>query len=169
MEIVFDVASTDEHFEQILRLQRQNLFSTLSEEQQAREGFVFAEHTGPPGPGGGLQPRDVLLHEGCDTEPGADVCPVRAQSIQGQAPVRLPVRGRGTGLRRQGFPGTGAPLPALPRNQEPAARLSALCPEVARRNVPSLRAHLKMGFEVIGTYHDEKELWDVVAWDLQAG
>jgi len=45
MEIVFEVASTEQHFEQILQLQKQNLFSTISEEQQAQQGFVFAEHT----------------------------------------------------------------------------------------------------------------------------
>jgi hypothetical protein len=47
MAIHFDVARTEEHFEQILQLQRQNLMGAISEEQQAREGFVFAEHTAP--------------------------------------------------------------------------------------------------------------------------
>jgi hypothetical protein len=45
MEITFDVASTEEHFEQIVQLQKQNLLSAVSEEQQAQQGFVFAEHT----------------------------------------------------------------------------------------------------------------------------
>src|SRR6185295_10083590 len=39
--------------------------------------------------------------------------------------------------------------------------------EIAVRNSVSLRAHQRMGFEVISTYHDGKELWNVVAWDLQ--
>jgi hypothetical protein len=39
--------STEQHFEQILHLQRQNLISAISEEQQALQGFVFAEHTIP--------------------------------------------------------------------------------------------------------------------------
>lgn len=30
MEIVFEIASTEQHFEEILRLQRQNLFSAHS-------------------------------------------------------------------------------------------------------------------------------------------
>jgi hypothetical protein len=45
MDIVFDVASTDQHFEQILQLQRKNLVTSISAEQQAQQGFVFAEHT----------------------------------------------------------------------------------------------------------------------------
>ena len=47
MEVILDVASTEQHFEQILHLQRQNLISAISEEQQALQGFVFAEHTIP--------------------------------------------------------------------------------------------------------------------------
>lgn len=39
--------------------------------------------------------------------------------------------------------------------------------EVAERNGVSLRAHQKMGFEVINTYHDGRELWKVVVWDLE--
>src|SRR5262245_47602707 len=45
MEIIFDVASTDLQFEQILHLQRENLFSSLSSERQEQQGFVFAEHS----------------------------------------------------------------------------------------------------------------------------
>ena len=47
MEIVFDVASTEQHFAQILHLQTQNLCRALTAEQQAQQGFVFAEHTMP--------------------------------------------------------------------------------------------------------------------------
>jgi len=45
MEIVFDIAATEQHFAQILDLQQQNLVRTLGAEQQAQQGFVFAEHT----------------------------------------------------------------------------------------------------------------------------
>jgi len=45
MEIVFEAASTEQHFERILQLQKQNLLGAISEEQQAQQGFVFAEHS----------------------------------------------------------------------------------------------------------------------------
>src|SRR5262252_863704 len=45
--IVFDVASTEEQFNQILQLQQENLVNLISVEQQAQHGFVFAEHTLP--------------------------------------------------------------------------------------------------------------------------
>ncbi|HXG64650.1 MAG TPA: GNAT family N-acetyltransferase, partial [Blastocatellia bacterium] len=40
--------------------------------------------------------------------------------------------------------------------------------EVAARNSISLKAHQKMGFEVVSSYHDGKELWNVVVWDLES-
>ena len=40
--------------------------------------------------------------------------------------------------------------------------------EIAARNVPSLKAHEKMGFEAVSTYHDGKEHWIVVVWILKA-
>ena len=40
MEIVFEAASTEQHFEQILQLQKQNLLGAISEEQQAQQGFL---------------------------------------------------------------------------------------------------------------------------------
>src|ERR1700761_786962 len=45
MQITFQPATLNEHFEQILALQEQNLYKSLSAERQAEQGFVFAEHT----------------------------------------------------------------------------------------------------------------------------
>src|SRR5262249_4486896 len=42
-----DVASSDQHFEQILALQRRYHTRSLSAEAQAQEGFVFAQHSVP--------------------------------------------------------------------------------------------------------------------------
>ena len=41
MEIVFEAASTEQHFEQILQLQKQNLFTEIDEDQQAQQGWEF--------------------------------------------------------------------------------------------------------------------------------
>lgn len=38
--------------------------------------------------------------------------------------------------------------------------------EIATRNRVSVRAHERMGFEVISTYSDPREEWVIVAWDL---
>src|SRR5262245_35288720 len=45
--ITITVASCDQHLEEILALQRRYHARAISEEEQSREGFVFAEHTLP--------------------------------------------------------------------------------------------------------------------------
>jgi RimJ/RimL family protein N-acetyltransferase len=37
--------------------------------------------------------------------------------------------------------------------------------EIATRNTRSIRAHEKMGFELLHRFKDDKEDWDVVIWD----
>ena len=185
MEIVFDVASTEQHFEQILHLQKQNLCSALTEEQQAQQGFVFAEHTMPL-----LQmmaahlPQVVAISHGKvigynlampvamkdampslipmfteferSTYKGRPLATYQFM-VGGQVCVEKDCRGQRL-LRR---------LYHETRNRLPAGY--QLCvTEVAARNSISVKAHQKMGFEVVSTYHDGQELWNVVVWDLES-
>jgi hypothetical protein len=184
MEIVFDVASTERHFEQILQLQRQNLFSTISEEQQAQQGFVFAEHTVPL-----LKMMAAHLPQVIAASNGKVVGYNLAMSVsmKNAMPRLIPMfteferstyKDRPLSAYRfvvggqvcvdKDFRGQGL-LSRL--YHETRNRLSSdyqLCvTEVSERNSVSLKAHLKMGFEVASTYHDGKELWHVVVWDFE--
>ncbi len=184
MEIVFEVASTEQHFEQILQLQKQNLFNVISEEQQAQQGFVFAEHTIPL-----LKMMAAHLPQVVAVSNGNVIgynlaMPV---SMKNEMPSLVPMftefersqyKGRlltsyhfmvggqicvdkdfrGQGLLRRLYHETRNRLP-------PGYQLCVT--EVSTRNSISLKAHQKMGFEVISIYHDGKELWKVMAWDLE--
>lgn len=184
MEIIFDVASTDQHFEQILQLQKRNLFSSISPELQAQQGFVFAEHTI-------LLLKMMAAHlpqviaVGNDKVIGYNLAmPV---SMKNEIPSLVPMfteferckyKGRFLSTYRyivggqvcvdKDFRGQGL-LGKL--YHETGRRLSSdyqLCvTEVSARNNAGLGAHQKMGFEVVSTYHDGKELWKIVVWDLQ--
>jgi ribosomal protein S18 acetylase RimI-like enzyme len=46
-----------------------------------------------------------------------------------------------------------------------AERYKLCVTEVATRNTRSMRAHARVGFEVVTTYSDEVDEWAVVAWD----
>ncbi len=184
MEITFDAASTDQHFEQILQLQRRNLFSEISEEEQAQQGFVFAEHTVPVLKRMAAHlPQVVALCDGRVVGYNLAMTAFMKDEMPRLAPMfeqferneykgrplatyRFMVGGqvcvdkafRGRGLLRGLYHATRDRLP--PRYE--------LCvTEIAARNNPSLEAHKKMGFEVINTYLDENELWHVVAWELR--
>ena len=182
--IVFDVASKEQHFEQILHLQKQNLFTAISEEQQAQQGFVFAEHTVP-----------LLKRMAAELPQVIAVCDDRVVGYNLAMPVSMKndmpsLVGMFAEFERSEY--RGKPLSAYKfvvggqvcvdrdfRGQGLLSRLYRetmnrvpsdyrLCvTEVSERNGVSLRAHLKMGFEVVSTYHDGKELWNVVVWDLK--
>jgi hypothetical protein len=184
MGIAFDVASTEQHFEQILELQRQNLFTAISEEEQAQQGFVFAEHTVPL-----LKKMASHLPQVIAVSHGRVVGYNLAMPVamKNEMPSLVPMF---TQFERSEY--RGKPLPAYNfmvggqvcvdkgfRGQGLLSRLYhetrnrvypdyQLCvTEIAVRNDVSLRAHLKMGFEVVSTYHDGKEMWNVVVWDLR--
>ena len=76
--------------------------------------------------------------------------------VMGQVCVAPPYRGTGV-------------FDALYRAHAEALgqRYDLVVTEVATRNRRSLRAHQRVGFEVIATHRDETDEWAVVAWDLR--
>jgi GNAT superfamily N-acetyltransferase len=182
--IIFDVASTDQQFQQILQLQQDNLVNVISEEQQTKHGFVFAEHTLPL-----LKrmatflPQVIALNN--DKVIGYNLA--LHVSMKHEVPKLIPMfhefekseyKGRpleaynfmvgGQVCVDKDFRGQGlmSKLYRETKNQLPYGY--ELCvTEVAARNIISLKAHEKMGFEVVNTYHDGKELWKVVVWNLK--
>ena len=185
MGIFFDIASAERHFEQILQLQKQNLFSAISQEQQAQQGFVFAEHTVPLLKMMAAQLPQVIAVSNGEIIGYNLAMPV---SMKDEMPSLVPMftefgrsKYKGKPLSAYSFIVGGQVCVAKDfRGQgllrrlyhETRDRLSSdyqLCvTEVAARNSVGLKAHQKMGFEVVSTYHDEKELWKVVVWDLGA-
>ena len=37
--------------------------------------------------------------------------------------------------------------------------------EVSTSNIPSMKAHKKVGFKIVHTYKDTAEVWNVLVWD----
>ncbi len=184
MEITFETASTGEQLEQILALQRANLFSGLSEEKQAKEGFVFAEHT--------LAllkrfaeelPQVIAVSEGRVVGYNLGMPVSMRESMPSLVPMfeefeRCEYRGRpladyrymvgGQVCVASDFRGHNLLSRLYHETRDRLPPGYQLCvTEVAARNSRGLHAHQKMGFEVVSTYRDEKELWKVVVWDLE--
>ena len=177
------IASTDQHLEEILALQRLYHTRSLSAEVQSVEGFVFAEHTLPLLRHMAAQsPQAIALSEGHVV----GYCLSLPMSLQAEVPSLAPMFEQ---FRRCVY--RGKPLTAYRlavggqvcvdrehRGQGLLARLYEqlrvslgqgfdLCvTEIATRNVVSVRAHERMGFEIISRYSDPLEEWVIVAWDL---
>lgn len=183
-QITLRPAVTDAHFEGILQLQRQNLYSLISPEQQANEGFVFARHN--------LKllkamathlPQVVALYN--NEVVGYNLA--MSMAMQDKVPSLVTMFAQFKICRYSGkslsdyqfFIGGQVCVDKDFRGQHLLSKLynttrnlvspdHQLCvTEIAARNHRSLKAHVKMGFEVISTYQDEKELWHIVVWDMQ--
>jgi hypothetical protein len=182
--IDLDIASSAQHFEQILDLQRRYHARSLSPDAQEREGFVFAEHSLPllRRLSAELPQAIAVANEGVVV----GYCLSMSLSLRDEIPSLVPMfdqfgrcayRGRPLSSFRffvggqvcvdRAYRGRGL----LARLYE-QVRLSApntydLCvTEIAVRNQVSIRAHQRMGFETISTYSDGSEDWVIVAWDL---
>lgn len=177
------IASSDRHLEGILALQRRYLARTSPPEQQAREGFVFVEHTLPLlRRMAAASPQAIALVEGRVV----GYCLSLHRSLQDEVPSLGPMFEQfGRSVYRQRplrdyrfIVGGQTCVDRDQRGQGLMARLydqvrvslpfpCDLCvTEVATRNQVSLRAHERMGFEPVSTYSDGREDWVVVAWDL---
>jgi GNAT superfamily N-acetyltransferase len=177
------LGSTDSHFEQIVALQRRYHANALSSQVQAEEGFVFAEHTVPLlRRMAALSPQAIALVDGRVV----GYCLSLPESLRAEVPSLGPMFEQFARCMYRGKPLTTLRLlvggqvcvDRAHRGMGLLARLyeqlrhsggpaHEICvTEIATRNRVSVRAHERMGFEVISTYRDPAEEWAVVAWDL---
>ncbi len=178
-----DVASTDQHFAQILSLQRRYHARTLPPDVQAQEGFVFAEHTVPLLRSMAAELPQAIALAGDEV---VGYCLSLPFSLRAELPALAPMFGHFNLCHHRGRPLSDMPyfvggqvcVDRAHRGQGLLARLYEtvrraappnyeLCvTEIAQRNQVSIRAHERMGFEAISSYSDGGETWIVVAWDL---
>ena len=184
MEIVFDIASTDQQFEQILQLQRKNLVSEISADQQAQQGFVFAEHTVPLLKRMASElPQVIAVSSGRVVGYNLAMPASMKNEIASLVPMftefeRCEYKGKPLSKYRfivggqvcvdKEFRGHGLLSRLYHETKNRVSSDYQLCvTEVSARNNHGLKAHQKMGFEEVSTYHDGKELWKVVVWDME--
>jgi hypothetical protein len=176
-------ATTDEQLRQILALQARYHVRATSPELQASEGFVYAEHTLPIlRRMAAASPQAIALSEDrvvgyCLSLPASMHTEVTALAHMFEQLDRCLYRGKPL-LAYRLLVGGQVCVDREHRGQRLLQRLYerlgvSLAPtydlcvtEIASRNVVSLRAHEKMGFEAVHSYEDGHERWIIVAWDL---
>jgi hypothetical protein len=178
---VLAVAREPAHFEGILALQRRNLRQSLSESQQAQDGFVYVEHDLPLLTRMALQsPQAIALAEGRVVGYSLSMRPSMAEWLPALQPMfeqfeRMHWRGRRLGdfsymvggqvCVDHAWRGRGLIGALYACSRDAAGPEVELClTEIALRNVVSRRAHERIGFIEVGRYSDAHEDWSVVAW-----
>lgn len=181
LPITFEVATTDVHFEQILALQKENHYSSVSAAQQEQDGFVFASHD--------IQllklmaesvPQVIALVDGqvvgynlAMTSAMKEVLPslkpmfneFKKWSYEGKALMDYQFIVGGQVCVHKTYRGRGMIKSLYQKTRDLTGAGYQLCvTEISTRNVNSLKAHQRIGFEVIGTYNDGLEDWSLVVW-----
>jgi GNAT superfamily N-acetyltransferase len=176
-------ASTTDHLEGILALQRRNHVQAIPADVAAREGFVFVEHTLPLLERmAAASPQAIALADGrvvgyCLSLPLALQADVPTLAPMVEQFGRCSYRGRPLSQHRfvvggqvcvdRDFRGQGLLARLYGQLRESLRHGCELCvTEIATRNQVSVRAHERMGFEAIANYDDGREEWVIVAWDL---
>ncbi len=166
----------DRELLQILALQRGNLARNLTREQAAAQGFVTVEHTQEVLKRMHEIAPSIVAREGDELAGYALVMPVECRSF---VPILEPMfqRLEALGLFRERFyvmgqicvappwRGTGV-FDLLYRAHRRHLRETYDCSitEVATRNTRSMRAHARVGFEVIDRYRDATDEWALLRW-----
>ena len=183
LPITFEVAATDHHFEQILQLQQQNHFASISTAQQENEGFVFAAHTLPILKVMAANAPQIIALSGDQiagynlamTSSMGNVLPslvpmfreFEKWSYQGKPLMDYKLIVGGQVCVHKDFRGMGMIRSLYEQTRDQLGDGYQLCiTEISNRNVISLKAHQRLGFEVLGVYNDGLEDWNLVVWEF---
>jgi GNAT superfamily N-acetyltransferase len=176
------LAASRSDLQDILALQGQNLRDRVSPEEATREGFVTVSHTLDVLERMHALAPSVIARQGDALAGYALMMPLEArEAVPALAPMftqfdALTWQGRALSASRyyvmgqvcvaQAFRGQGV-FDALYRGHRDAyaPRYDFMLTEIATRNTRSMRAHARVGFQVLHTYRDALDEWAVVLWD----
>jgi GNAT superfamily N-acetyltransferase len=172
----------DQDLEEILKLQQLNLLQHVPEAEKSNQGFVFVSHTSSQLQELNAQESHIIAKDGdvlvgyclAMTKSSREVIPSLipmfeefdeltfegkkiAESnylVVGQVCVAKEYRGKG--IFRNLYEAYRAAY---------APKYEFVITEISTRNLRSMTAHQKLGFQIIKTYRDAFEEWAIVIWD----
>lgn len=176
------LVTTGRELEQIAALSQANLVTNLPAETKSREGFVTWLYT-PEGlkaihaviPSVIVKDGDILAGYALSLSPACvDVYPpmtatdklISALSYNGQPLKNQKVYYCGQICVAEAYRGQGLVSMLYHFHRQTfSSQFDFLVTEISTANPRSLKAHQKVGFQIIETHVDEMDRWDVVLWD----
>jgi len=182
--VQYTIVKTEKDLQQILQLQLSNLPKNISSEEAKSQGFVTVHHS--------IEilramnePHPHIIAKAADKVVGYAL--VMLQKFKGEIPVLKPMFKKINSLSFQdkalseikyfvmgqvcvdkNFRGQGVFNDLYQQmRQEMSPFFDCIITEIATRNTRSMRAHQKVGFEVITIYATEGEEWAIVGWDFE--
>ncbi len=180
--MILKLTETKEELLQILELQHQNHFESVSIETQLSKGFVTVRHNLDL-----LTKMNQKAQQVIAVENGIVVgyALVMLKEFKERIPVLMPMFNSfehidyhkkklseytfyvmGQVCIAESYRGKGLFKKLYELHKESYAQKFELCiTEVSTSNIPSLKAHEKVGFKIVHTYKDAAEVWNVLVWD----
>jgi RimJ/RimL family protein N-acetyltransferase len=183
--LIAKLVTSFKELDQIADLSRENLVTNISAETKAKEGFVTWQYSADALRALHAIAPSVIVTDGkivagyalTLTHASALIYPPMRHSLEhissleyrdrkvgdsrfylmGQICVGAAYRGRGVVEQLYRY-----------HHDHFSPRFDLLATEISTSNPRSLRAHQKVGFEVINTYRDDTDQWNVVVWDWGA-
>jgi hypothetical protein len=182
--VEIDLAETNKDLEQILSLQNANHIQNLTIEKCASDGFVTVRHdidllTAMNNAARQIIAKEqenvvgyalVMLKEFSETVPVLTPMfemfkhlsykgkPLDAYSYYIMGQICISAIYRGQGIFEKLY---------LKHKEIYSGKFDFCLTEVSVRNTRSMRAHKKMGFQVIHTFKDKTDDWNILLWDWQ--
>ena len=180
--IKITTAEGEKDLQQILILQGANHISNISAENHVENGFLTVKHDLPVLIKMAQEIQQVIAKDG-DEVIGFALSMIR--SFSSLVPILVPmfslfetIKYRGKFLNEYNYyvmgqicvakeyRGKGIFDQLYLKHKELFSDQFELCvTEISVRNLKSLKAHLRVGFEVVYSFKDETEEWNIVIWD----
>ena len=183
-KLEYTTLATNQEIEQLLALQQSNLPNNISPDEALAQGFVTVEHDFELMKAMNDAEAHIIAKDG---EAVVGYCLVMLESFQDRIPVLQPmfdlfatlhykekplsnynffVMGQvcvDKAYRGQGvFDGMYAAL-----GETYGDKYDFVITEIATRNIRSIKAHQRVGFELLHQYTDPRgEAWDIVLWEF---
>lgn len=182
MPVSFEVATSANDLDQILKLQRVNHSTTLSAEDAARDGFVTVQHTIELLTKMNAAAPQVIAK---DDDKVVGYALVMLKSFESMIPVLQPMFERLSGIAHRGkkitdfmfyvmgqicvdadYRGQGVFDGLYNKHRDLYSKDYELCvTSVATRNHRSMRAHERVGFKTVQTFRDATDEWNILVWN----
>lgn len=182
--LIYTTLNTHQEIEQLLALQQSNLPANISPEEAIEQGFVTVEHDFELMQAMNNAEAHIVAKDG---DKVVGYCLVMLDSFQDRIPVLQPMFDLFVTLNYQGkplndyhffvmgqvcidkayrgqgvFDGMYAQL-----GKTYAHKYDFVITEVATRNQRSIKAHQRVGFDLLHHYVDPRgEAWDIVLWEF---
>jgi len=184
MSLRFCTATTDEELAQILTLQRANHASSLSEADAARDGFVTVMHSFELLKKMNQAAPQIIAKDGNAV---IGYALVMLRSFSDMIPVLQPMFNRLSTIKfgskkitdhsfyvmgqicvAESYRGKGVFDSLYQKHKELNAASYDLCvTSVSTRNKRSMRAHERVGFDIVHTFRDQTDEWNILVWNLK--